>query len=49
MYVMLDDRTVNSGTAYVPGVTADANGTDAYNGTYEATVHLLSIGLSTKF
>ena len=49
MYVMLDDRTVNSTTPYVPGVTADANGTDAYNGTYESSVNLLSIGLSTKF
>jgi len=49
MYVMVDDRTINSSTAYVPGVTADANGTDAYNGTYESSVNLLGIGLSTKF
>ncbi|MDX1823856.1 MAG: outer membrane protein transport protein [Thiohalomonadales bacterium] len=49
MYVMLDDRTINSSTPYVPGVTTDANGTDAYDGTYESSVNLLSIGLSTKF
>jgi len=49
MYVMVDDRTVNSTTAYVPGVTADANGTEAFNGTYESSVNLLGIGLSTKF
>jgi long-chain fatty acid transport protein len=49
MYVLLDDRTVNSSNPYVPGVTTDANGTDAYNGTYESSVHLVGIGLSTKF
>lgn len=49
MYVMVDDRNVNSSTAYIPGTTADANGTDAYNGTYESSVNLLGIGLSTKF
>ena len=49
MYVLLDDRTINSSTPYVPGVTTDANGTDAYNGTYESIVHLVGIGLSTKF
>jgi len=49
MYVLLDDRTINSSTPYVPGVTTDANGTDAYNGTYESSVNLVGIGLSTKF
>lgn len=49
MHVMVDDRTINSSTAYIPGTTADANGTDAYNGTYESSVNLLGIGLSTKF
>jgi len=49
MYVMLDDRTVNqpAGSYAVPG--QDPNGTDAYNGTYESSVNLLSVGLSTKF
>ena len=49
MYVMLDDRTINSTTPYVPGVTTDANGTTAYDGTYESSVNLVGIGLSTKF
>jgi long-chain fatty acid transport protein len=48
MYVMVDDRAVNSSTAY-GGAGTDANGTDAYNGTYESSVNLLGIGLSTKF
>ena len=48
MYVMVDDRTINSSTAY-GGPGTDANGTDAYNGTYESSVNLLGIGLSTKF
>jgi long-chain fatty acid transport protein len=46
MYVMLDDRTVSSTT---PPNPADPNGTSLYNGTYESSVNLLSIGLSTKF
>ena len=48
MYVMVDDRTINSTTAY-GGPGTDPNGTDAYNGTYESSVNLLGIGLSTKF
>jgi len=46
MYVMLDDRTLSSTAPINP---ADPNGTPLYNGTYESTVNLLSIGLSTKF
>jgi len=46
MYVMLDDRTFSTTTPTNP---ADPNGTAAYNGTYESSVNLLSIGLSTKF
>lgn len=47
MYVLFDDRDYVSTTAYVPG--GDANGTLAYNGNYEANVHLLGLGVSTKF
>ena len=46
MYVMVDDRTFNTATAPNP---ADPNGTSLYNGTYESSVNLLGIGLSTKF
>ena len=46
MYVMVDDRTFNTTTLPNP---ADPNGTSLYNGTYESSVNLLSIGLSTKF
>ena len=46
MYVMVDDRTFNTSTAPNP---ADPNGTSLYNGTYESSVNLLGIGLSTKF
>jgi long-chain fatty acid transport protein len=52
MYVSVDDRTINvtPGTfaGGLPGNT-DPNGTDAYNGTYESTVNLISIGVSKKF
>ena len=46
MYVMVDDRTFNTTT---PPNPADANGTSLYNGTYESSVNLLSIGVSKKF
>ena len=46
MYVMVDDRTFNTTT---PPNPADPNGTSLYNGTYESSVNLLGIGLSTKF
>lgn len=45
MYVKFDDRTVSSST--IP--TTDPNGTAAYNGTYEANVNIIGIGLSKKF
>jgi len=46
MYVDVDDRTVNSGTAFAGG---DANGTTAYNGTYESDVSLIGLSLAMKF
>lgn len=46
MYVDVDDRTHNSATAYAGG---DANGTNAYNGTYESKVSLIGISASMKF
>jgi long-chain fatty acid transport protein len=46
MYVKFDDRT-HVGTAYVPG--QEANGSSAYNGDYEADVHLFGVGLSKTF
>ncbi len=47
MYVDVDNRVVNSSTAYILG--GEANGTDAYNGTYKTDSSLLSIGVSMKF
>lgn len=47
MYVLFDDRDNASTTAYVPG--SDPNGTLAYNGSYSASVHLLGLGVNTKF
>lgn len=46
MYVTVDDRTVNSSDTFAGG---DPNGTTAYNGEYENTVSLFSIGASMKF
>jgi long-chain fatty acid transport protein len=46
MYVAVDDRTFTSTKGPNP---ADPNGTPAFNGTYESSVNLLGIGLSTKF
>ncbi|MCB1722852.1 MAG: porin [Gammaproteobacteria bacterium] len=48
MYVKFDDRTLNSATPFGT-YGSDANGTSAYNGTYETTVHILGIGLSKSF
>ena len=50
MHVSTDSRTINSSVTYpkAPG-DYDPNGTDAYNGTYESSVNLFSIGLSMKF
>lgn len=48
MYVMFDDRNYVAPAA-LGTYGADANGTSAYNGSYEASVHLFGAGLSTKF
>lgn len=48
MYVKFEDRTVTN-TAPLGTYGSDANGTSAYNGTYEASVHLLGFGVSKKF
>jgi len=45
MYVLFDDRDYFS---TLPP-SADPNGTSAYNGSYSANVHLLGLGVSTKF
>lgn len=45
MFVKVQNRTVN-GTA---PFTGDPNGTALYNGTYKTTIHLLGLGVSTKF
>lgn len=48
MRVEVDTRTINSSVAF--GVDrAEANGTDAYNGTYESDINLLGLGISTTF
>jgi long-chain fatty acid transport protein len=49
MYVPFDDRTINQPAGSYAVAGQDPNGTDAFNGTYEASVNLLSVGLSTKF
>ena len=52
MHVATDSRTINSTNSYIAkasGGDPDPNGTDAYNGTYESSVNLFSIGLSMKF
>lgn len=48
MYVLFDDRDY---VGPVPFGTygGDANGTTGYNGSYSANVHLLGLGVSTKF
>jgi len=46
MYVDVDDRNVNSTTAFTGG---DANGTTAYNGTYESDVSLIGLSVALKF
>lgn len=51
MYVWLDDRTISSSNNFLAGLPAntDPNGTDAYNGKYQSSAHLLGLGVSTKF
>lgn len=48
MYILLKDRNYDSA---VPFGTygADANGTNAYNGQYRGTVHILGLGVSAEF
>jgi long-chain fatty acid transport protein len=46
MYVDVDDRTLNSSTPFAGG---DANGTTAYNGTYESDVSLIGLSATIKF
>jgi long-chain fatty acid transport protein len=48
MYVLFDDRDYATS---VPFGTygSDPNGTSAYNGSYSASVHLLGLGVGTKF
>ena len=46
MYVDVDGRTLNSGTAFAGG---DANGTAAYNGAYESDVSLIGLSVAMKF
>jgi len=46
MLVKFDDTTLASTAPTIPG---EPNGSPAYNGTYETTVHLLGVGLSKRF
>ncbi len=48
MYAMVDERTVSS-TTPLTSPAQDPNGTAVYNGEYETDIHLLAIGVSTKF
>lgn len=51
MYVWLDDRSISSSNSFLAGLPAntDPNGTDAFNGKYQSSAHLLGIGVSTHF
>jgi long-chain fatty acid transport protein len=42
MYVRLKDRRIDAGNT-------DPNGTDAYNGKYQSSAHVLGLGVSTRF
>ncbi len=48
MYVLVDDRTINQ-PAWNPLANSDPNGTGVFNGEYETDIHLLALGVSTKF
>ncbi len=48
MYVLVDDRTITQPT-WNPAANPDPNGTSAFNGEYETDIHLLALGVSTKF
>jgi len=49
MYVKFDSRTITSGINYNGIAATDPNGTDAYNGTYDSSVNLFGLGVSTRF
>jgi len=52
LYMQADDRKIASSTSFQTGVIGgdtDANGTDAFNGTYKLSAHLFSLGVSTQF
>ncbi len=46
LYMQADDRKISSSTPFTGG---DANGTDAFNGTYKLSAHLFSFGVNTQF
>lgn len=49
MNVDIDERNINSTTVYNPAVDSDPNGTNAYNGDYDAGATVLAFGLTMKF
>jgi long-chain fatty acid transport protein len=48
MYVMFEDRTIASTTAY-GGPASEINGTEAVNGEYEAHAHLIGVEVRKRF
>ncbi len=48
MRAAVNDRSINSSTIY-PSTGTDPNGTNAYNGSYQSTINLLGISMSTTF
>ena len=48
MYVDFDDRKIDSSVPF-GSYGDDPNGTDAYNGKYEANVHLFGLGVTKRF
>jgi long-chain fatty acid transport protein len=51
MYVKGKDRNITSSTSYLSNIIGgdtEANGTNAYNGTYSSTVQLLGVGFTIK-
>jgi len=48
MYVMWDDRKINSSKSYTSPLQ-DPNGTSAYNGKYESDAWLVGLGVGKKF
>jgi len=53
MYVLFDDRDYSSNRSYLGQVASgggtEPNGTNAYNGDYEADVHLVGVGINKAF